>query len=89
MKKTENINGVEYTFQKMPPRQWARLQDRCQNRYGVSLMEKLFSEILEHIVIDPKITLDDFQDWDTVEEVVRAASRFQRGQETNEEQEPL
>lgn len=86
MKKTENINGVEYTFQKMPPRQWARLLDRCTNRHGVALQEKLLSEVLEHIVVDPKVTLDDFEDWEVVQDVVSAAASFQRGKEQDDEQ---
>lgn len=74
--KKETIEGVEYTFKKLPPREWARLRDRCKNRHGHILEEALMSEILEHIVVDPKITLDDFEDWEVAERVVNAATTF-------------
>ena len=54
--KKETIEGVEYTFKKLPPREWARLCDRCKNRHGHIMEENLMSEILDHIVIDPDDT---------------------------------
>lgn len=74
--KVECIAGVEYTFKKIPPRQWARLRDRCKNRQGVVLEEKLMEEILASIVVNPRVTLDDFEEWSVAEEVVNAATTF-------------
>ncbi|MBW2672323.1 MAG: hypothetical protein JRD89_02755 [Deltaproteobacteria bacterium] len=77
--KTETIYGKEYRFRKLPPRQWVRLKDRCKNRFGVVQEEDFMSEVLEHLVVDPVVTLDDFEDWDEAEAVVTAAVRFQLG----------
>ena len=84
MEKVETINGVEYTFKKIPPREWARLRDRCKNRQGIVLEEKLMVEILEHVVANPRVTLDDFDDWATAEEVVNSATLFCLGRSAEE-----
>ncbi len=77
-KKVE-IRGVEYTLKKIPPREWARLRDRCKNRFGNIIEEKFLSEIFEHLVVNPKLSLDDFEDWDVCQEVANAAVEFQLG----------
>jgi len=82
--KKQTVQGVEYTFQKLPPRQWVRLRDRCKNRFGNIMEETFTSEVLEHIVIDPKTTLDDFDEWEAAQEVVNAAITFQLGRAAEE-----
>jgi len=74
--KKETIEGVEYTFKKLPPREWARLRDRTKNRFGNVIEENFMSEILEHIVVDPKVSLDDFEDWETAQKVCDTAVKF-------------
>ncbi len=73
------IEGVKYTFQRIPTREWLRLQERCTSRRGQISPEKLASEVLEHIVIDPKVKIDDFDVPFTMEEVVAEAYNFQHG----------
>ncbi len=73
------IRGKEYTLKKLPPREWARLRDRCKNRFGHILEEKFLSEIFDHLVVNPRTTLDDFDDWDECQEVANAAVEFQLG----------
>jgi len=82
--KKETIEGVEYTFKKLPPREWARLRDRCKNRHGHIMEENFMSEILEHIVVDPAVKLDDFEDWETAQAVVNAAVSFCLGRAAEE-----
>ena len=77
-KKVE-IQGKEYTLKKIPPREWARLRDRCKNRFGVMSEEKFLSEIFEHMVVNPRVSLDDFEDYDECQEVSNAAIEFQHG----------
>lgn len=79
MQEKVTINGTEYTFQKVLPREWLRMRDRCKNKHGQPIEEKLYEEVLKHIVVSPKKTLDDFTDVAELEEVVEAAVRFQRG----------
>jgi len=78
--KKVTIRGVEYTLKKISPREWARLRDRCKNRFGVMLEEKFLSEILEYMVVNPRVTLDDFEDYETCQEVANAAVEFQLGE---------
>ena len=82
--KKETIEGVEYTFKKLPPREWARLRDRTKNRFGNIIEENFMSEILEHIVIDPKVSLDDFEEWETAQTVCDAAVKFCLGRSAQE-----
>lgn len=85
MQEKVTINGTEYTFQKVLPREWLRMRDRCKNKHGMPIEEKLYDEVLKHIVVSPKKTLDDFTDVAELEEVVTAAIRFQRGGSDDEE----
>lgn len=82
--KKVTIGDTEYTLQKVLPREWLRMRDRCKNRYGQPIEEKLYSEVLQHIVVDPKKKLDDFDNVRELEEVVTAAIRFQRGDDDKE-----
>ncbi len=77
-KKVE-IRGKEYTLKKIPPREWARLRDRCKNRFGVMSEEKFLAEIIEYMVANPRVSLDDFEDYDECQEVANAAIEFQHG----------
>lgn len=77
------INEKEYTLQKVMPREWLRMKDRSKNKHGQVVEENFYSEILKHIVVDPKKSLDDFTNMNEVDELVKAAARFQTG--SNEE----
>lgn len=77
--KKVTINGTEYTLQKVTPREWLRMRDRCKNKHGQPIEERMYDEVLEHIVVHPKKKLDDFTDLQELEELVAAAIRFQRG----------
>ena len=72
------IKGTEYTFQKLSNREFIKLQKRCKS--GGDIDEEIFyDEIFEHIVINPKISLDDDIPFDTLDEVAKQAMMFQRG----------
>ena len=82
--KTVTVNGKDYTLQKITPREWARLRDRCKNRFGNVVEETFMTEILKYIVVDPKVTLDDFDEWADAQEVCNEAVRFQLGRAAEE-----
>ena len=63
------IDGEEYTLQKLPVRQALELRDQWQVDGDVDNV-KMFDMVLEHFVVHPKVTLDDFEDVATVEELV-------------------
>ena len=83
MENKKTIRGTEYTFKKLPARQWVRLRDRCKNRYGVIMEETYMSEIFEHLVVDPKVSLDDLE-WDEAQEVANEAVKYQLGDAAQE-----
>ena len=70
------IDGEEYTLQKLPVRQALELRDQWQVD-GVVDNVKMFDMALEHFVVHPKKTLDDFEDVATVEELVGEALKYQ------------
>ena len=74
------IKGKEYTFQKLSAREWIRLRKRCTKNNNFD-EEKFIDELLEHVVVDPKITMDDFEDYGELEEVVAEATNFQSGKQ--------
>lgn len=70
------IRGTEYTFQEMPSRAFLKMQNKTQDKNGNPILEKLYEEILTHIVVSPKVTIDDFST-KGLEEVAAAAMQFQ------------
>ena len=77
--KTITINDTEYTLQKLVPREWIRLKNRCRDRQGNTNEEKLYDEILEYIVVSPQKKMDEFEDWQEFEQVITEAISFQTG----------
>jgi len=77
-KKVE-INGIEYTLQRIPFKFYMELNDRCTGKNGI-LQQALFGEeILKHVVVSPKVTLDSFgYDYDTPLKLVQEAENFLR-----------
>jgi hypothetical protein len=69
--------GNKYTFQKVTPRAWIRKLDEIDQK-GKS-REALTEAVLENIVVTPKKTIDDFEDYAELEEVTVEAMRFQQG----------
>lgn len=75
--KTVNVFGQDYVLQKIMPREWIKLRRRCKDSKGELDDEKFYSEILQHIVVNPKMTIDDFEEIEDLEEVVKEAITFQ------------
>lgn len=71
------VTGTEYTFQKVAPRQWLRLKDDWKRKGETE--ESLIELLLENVVVNPKKTIDDFEDFAELDEVAKAAFRFQSG----------
>lgn len=60
IKKVE-VAGIEYTLQKMGPRSYLRLLKACTINGAID-QEKWSDAMLEHVVIEPKVTMEDFED---------------------------
>lgn len=70
------VDGVEYSVQRLPVRQALELREQWQED-GVVDEVKMFDLVLEHFVVNPKKTLDDFDDVVTVEELVSEVLKYQ------------
>jgi len=79
LQKTITVGGKEYVIQKVPPREWTRMRDRSKDRNGNIVEERLIDEMFKHMVIDPKVSMDDFEDWAEVQDIFDAVAAFQLG----------
>lgn len=74
--KTVTVDGIDYTLQKLPPRQALELREQWHID-GTPNELLMFEKILEHIVVRPVTNLDDFEDIVVVEELVTKAMQYQ------------
>jgi len=75
------VKDKEYLLQHPGVRNVTKITDRIKNKYGVPLDEKMADEMLTHVVVDPKVKLDDFDDYAEVSELVQRAFLFVTGQD--------
>ena len=73
------IRGKEYEFQELPARQYLKMQQRhFDAKKGVAVMDALYDELIENIVVSPKgVKLDDFRTKE-LEELMEAVLTFQQ-----------
>ena len=76
--KTVNVEGVEYQLQHPGARWYLRLADRHRNRHGVMQSEGYISELFENVVVEPKVTIDDFSNVGEMEKLVQEIEQFLR-----------
>lgn len=79
--KKVKINDDEYTLQKLPVREAFKLRDSWLVNGNVS-QEKMYDKLLEHIVVMPKVKMDDFEDVETVEKLGIECLNFAYGGKT-------
>ena len=68
------VYGKEYTVQRLPVREALELRERWQGSEVT-----MFEMVLEHFVVTPRVSLDDFEDVITVEELVQKILTYQYG----------
>lgn len=76
--KVVEIEGVKYTLQHPGSREYLRIQDRTQNEFGVPSMEKMAEELFKHVVVDPKVSIEYFDEHDGMDELIKEAMNFLR-----------
>lgn len=74
--KTVEIEGVKYNLQKLPVRQGLELRKRSRTGGDIDDI-KFYEEILEHIVVEPKLSLDDFEDIGHMEKLMEKVIEYQ------------
>lgn len=74
------IKDKKYTLQ-FPGARWCiRHNDACMNRNGVLIQEKYIDGLLEHVVVEPKVKFEDFDDdMESLTELVEVVEAFLRG----------
>lgn len=76
----KEINGVEYTAQFNGLSAWLRCVDQSYIDGSSNTSTELLSEnILKMGLIDPKVTVDDFEDQDSLQEVTRFVQDVMKG----------
>ncbi|WP_311443423.1 hypothetical protein [Ezakiella coagulans] len=73
------VEGVEYTLQKMPIREALKLRQRWSSKETASGVDdiKMAELCLENIVVMPKMKLDDFDSIDALEKLIVECVNFQ------------
>ncbi len=77
--KTLRIGDTEYTFQRVPLSYWLTMMDGSKDAHGNLMDSKFIPEVLKHIVVAPKVSIDDFESMDALREVIKEAATFQSG----------
>lgn len=72
------VEKKEYLFQKVTPSTWLDIMDEVDENKSTK-RRSLYSAVLENIVVQPKVTLDDFDNSAELDDVVVSAMRFQQG----------
>ncbi|PZD96398.1 hypothetical protein DNH61_07765 [Paenibacillus sambharensis] len=80
-KVVKTASGKEYVLQHPGVRAVTKISDRIKNKHGVIMDERLCDEMLQHIVVEPKTTLESFDSYPEMIDVVRRAFAFISGQE--------
>lgn len=62
MQKKVDINGVEYTLQKIPFSSYLQLIDDTTTAKGTTNRLKYAEYMFEHVVVEPQVTVSDFDD---------------------------
>lgn len=79
IKEFTSKTGKKYTFQKVSPSQWAEMLDNGEIM-GRIKRTIFYPSVLESVVVQPpNMKMDDFEEYEEMDEVVTAAIRFQSG----------
>jgi hypothetical protein len=81
-------SGETYIFQHPGVRAVSKINDAAKNKFGVVSEERLSEEVLKYVVVQPKLKIDDFEDYREYSEVVNAAYLFVSGQEGDGSDQP-
>ncbi|ULO08935.1 hypothetical protein H1230_09260 [Paenibacillus sp. 19GGS1-52] len=80
--KQKNIttkSGGKFLLQHPGVRNVTKINDRVKNKFGVNSEEKICDEMFKHVVVEPKMTIDDFENYSEMVEVANKAYFFVTG----------
>ncbi len=75
------VRGTQYTLQNVPLKEFYKMQERCRDAHANPLASELYDEIFKNVIVSPKVSWDNYDDVDEVEELMQEALRFLRRRE--------
>ena len=68
--KRVTVNDKEYTLQNIPLRLVYEMQERAKDKNGNTRPSVLYDEIFKKVIVSPKVSWDDFESADELEELM-------------------
>lgn len=84
--KTFEHNGTSYTLQFPGVRAVTQIRDRVKNKHGIPSDEKLSEEVFKHVIVEPKVSFDSFDNMKDYNAVVGEAINFLFGVDAEDDQ---
>lgn len=76
LQEKHKVAGVEYTFQFPGVKATIELLDRCKNHFGIVVDSAYYEEIMENVIVDPKVDWEYWETHDGLREVMALADNF-------------
>lgn len=74
--KEVRVDGIDYKLQKLPTRAGLELRQECRRGGDIDDI-KFYEELLEHVVVDPKLDLDSFESIGHLEKLMLEVIEYQ------------
>jgi len=71
--KTVVLGNTEYILQQVNALEWIRIRERSETQQGKLSQEKFYRELLEHVVVNPRRKIEDFEEFIELEELMAEA----------------
>lgn len=75
--KTVEVKGKKYVLQKLPIRKALQIRQKWTLPSGITDDVTMYDECLEHIVVSPKVRMEDFEDLSELEALITECVFFQ------------
>ena len=79
LQKKVTIGDVEYTFQKLPTKKALEIKQKWLDQNNNVIELTMCEQLLEHVVVNPKRSVDDYDDVSELMTVCTQAANFQYG----------
>ena len=74
--KKVTVAGKEYTLQNIPLKAVYQMQERAKDKNGNMRPSVFYEEAFEKIILSPKVSWDDFNDAEELEELITEVYSF-------------
>ncbi|MBY8913313.1 hypothetical protein P8917_00910 [Bacillus atrophaeus] len=79
--KKVTVKGVEYTLQHPGVKKSIEIQDETIKSNGVPSITKMYELYMEHVIVEPKVNWEFFEENEGIQEVMQEAALFLNGEE--------